>query len=358
MLTRADRAVELASTIKAAGRRLGFLHVGVTDASALDEPRARLARWLTEGRHGHMRYLEEFQARHERFLAAIPNLRSLVIVAAGYEANISPRVRHQAAGRIARYAMGRDYHEVVRARLEELGAELQRLVEDPVTIRCCVDTTAVHERSLAASAGLGFIGKNTCLILPKGGSWIVLGVLATDLEIAPDRPLTHTCGACTRCLEACPTGALTEPYRMDARLCIAYLTLEHRGDIPPALQEHMGNWIAGCDICQEVCPYNAKPAEPSWLELTPSAGAGDSIPLEEILAYGDAEVFQRRFAKTALTRPTYQGMVRNAAIAAGNAGDPQLVQALRTRADDPDPVIQRAARTALNKLGALQEIGS
>lgn len=343
-------AASLSRAIRVEAMRLGFTRVGIAPAEALDPARRWLAQWIAEGRHGQMRYLEGFADRHARFLEGLPGLRSFLVVAASYAAPETPASHTGPVGRVARYAAGRDYHAVLLERLKALADALRTLADRPILARCCVDTAPIHERSLAAAAGLGFIGKNTCLILPRGGSWVVLGAIATDLELAPDAPVTHTCGACTRCLDACPTGALTAPYEMDARRCIAYLTLEHRGPIADDLKPQIGPWVAGCDICQEVCPYNAQPAHATWEALTPSAGAGQGLPLPDLLRLDSPEAFYARFAGTAVTRPRYQGLVRNAAVAAGNSGDPSLLPLLRARTDDPDPTIREAATWAVHQL--------
>jgi len=337
--------------IRAEALRLGFTRVGIAPAEALDPARRWLAHWIAEGRHGQMQYLEGFASRHARFLEQLPGLRSFIVVAASYyAAPPTPASHAEPIGRVARYAAGRDYHAVLLEQLDALADAVRALVDRPILARCCVDTAPIHERSLAAAAGLGFIGKNTCLILPRGGSWVVLGAIATDLELAPDAPVTHSCGACTRCLEACPTGALTAPYEMDARRCIAYLTLEHRGPIADHLKPQIGPWVAGCDICQEVCPYNAQPATATWKALTPAAGAGQGLHLPDLLCLDSPEAFRVKFGGTAVTRPRYEGLVRNAAIAAGNSGDPSLLPLLQARTDDPDPTIREAARWAVRQL--------
>ena len=297
-----------------------------------------------------MDYLARFRERYQRFREAFPQLRSLIVVAARYTGEVAPFSNASPRGRVARYAAGQDYHHAVLRRLHQLGEELQAFATWPVHYRCCVDTAPLHERSLAKAAGIGFIGKNTCLIIPKGGSWVVLGVIATDLILEPDAPSTQSCGACRRCLDACPTNALVKPYEMDARRCISYLTLEHRGSIPEELRAQIGPWLIGCDICQEVCPYNAAPGAASWPELTPAAGTGQGIPLKEALGIHDPETFRTAFSGTALTRPKYQGFVRNAAIAAGNASDPELLPLLRQRLQDEDPVIRDATSWAASKM--------
>ena len=230
----------LTEAVKDAGRRVGFVRLGIAAPSALDGAQPLIERWVARGHHGQMSYLAEFGTRHARFRASLHDIKSLLIVAASYAGHPPPTGPGQ--GKVARYAAGKDYHRVLDRRLKILGGELERLAGRPLRLRSCVDTAPIHERALAREAGVGFIGKNTCLIVTTTGSWVVLGLLATDLSLTPDAPLTTShCGSCTRCLEACPTQALTAPYEMDARRCIAYLTLEHRGSIPEPMRDAMGS---------------------------------------------------------------------------------------------------------------------
>lgn len=253
----------LADTLAAKARQLGFELFGI--APAHDSAHADyLRRWIANGRHGQMTFLAERLAERLSPATFLPGCKTALCVALNYHVPLEPPptpAPGQTLGRIARYALGEDYHEPIKTKLYALADYTRQLAPGSQT-RCGVDTAPIPERELAARAGLGWIGKNTCLIHPRLGSWLFLGVVLTTLDLpttAPLHPAGH-CGTCTRCLDACPTDALhpDRPYQLDASQCIAYLTIEHPGDFPPHLAPAMGNWLYGCDICQDVCPYNAK----------------------------------------------------------------------------------------------------
>lgn len=317
---------ELTNAIKQESLRLGFHAVGITSTSALERRRNELLQWIQAGHAGEMSYMQNFVERQATLLKRLPNIKSVIILAAGYGENqptISPDTSvptvETAFGRVARYAKGRDYHRAIAKRLKKLEAFIQdQAGPEQQTIRC-VDTNAIQERALAESAGLGFIGKNTCLIMPKGGSYFFLAGLLTSLELVPDAPISWDCGACNLCIEACPTDALWQPFELDARRCIAYLTIEHKGTIDPELRPLMGNWLFGCDICQEVCPYN-KPAakSPIWIEFQAASGVGTQLPLEKVFACQTDAQFENQFAGTPLMRAKRAGLLRNARIVAAN----------------------------------------
>ena len=251
-------------------------------------------------------------------------------------------------GRISRYAWGEDYHRWLLSRLEAL---VQRIVAQagPFPYRCYVDTGPLLERAWAQAAGLGWVGKNACLLHPCLGSYLFLGVALLGVDLEPT-PLSAfpTCGCCTRCLEACPTGALIAPGLVDARRCLAYLTIEHRGPIPEPLRPAVGEWLFGCDLCQEVCPWNRRPLAVHATE-TPPPGATLSLP--ELLALDEAG-FRARFRVTPLWRATRAGLARNAALVLGNRGDPAAMPALRQAAThDPDEVVREQAAWSLSHLG-------
>ncbi len=326
---------ERTRAIKEAALRLGFLAAGVAPPDALAARRAELNRWLRSGMAGGMAYMESFFERQRRLLADLPDLRSILVLAVAYDAQPQPHPSPNGArtmGRIARYAVGRDYHRVIGKRMRQLESMIRSTAQGPMRIIRCIDTGPVQERVLAEQAGLGFLGKNTLLILPKGGSFVFLAALLTNLELIPDQPIEWNCGSCTLCIQACPTQALTEPYRLDARRCISYLTIENRDEIAPELRPKVGDWIFGCDICQEVCPYNrAVRPEPiegqtacPWPEFRPENGAGRSLPFEEILHIRTDEEFLARFGGTPLMRAKRQGLLRNAAVALGNSQTPAL----------------------------------
>ncbi len=346
------RPPELTDRLKREALHLGFDAVGVASASAsaLESHRENLAHWIQAGFAGELRYMREFFERRARLQEGFPTLRSMIMVAVSYSDGSSP-APEPATGRIARYAGGRDYHRAMDKRLRRLEAFIRAELAPTARLTRAVDTRPIQERALAERAGLGFFGKNTCLIRPKGGSYFFLGALLTDLELVPDEPIRWDCGNCTLCLEACPTGALTKPYELDARRCISYLTIEFKGTIDSALRPHMKDWIFGCDICQEVCPYNRTAQKPRWEEFQPGAGAGGRLPLQEILSCRTDQSFLKRFAGTPLMRAKREGLLRNAAIAAANSGEAALVsEVAKTLAEDPSPMVREQAAWALERL--------
>jgi epoxyqueuosine reductase len=295
-----------------------------------------------------MRWLEKDPARRSDPGRVVPGARSVLVVAVPYGEADEP-APPPGRGFVARYARGEDYHRALERRLKLLLADLPGVVGKPVAGRWYVDTGPVLERAAAARAGLGFIGKNTCLIAPRRGSYLLLGALILDLPLEPDPPAIGSCGKCVRCLEACPTGAFPEPFVLDSRRCVSFWTIEHRGPIPAEIRERMGSMIFGCDVCQEVCPWNRFASEPDP-ELAPREEnrAPELIPLLRL----DEETFRERFPRSAVRRAKRAGFVRNAAVALGNAGDraavPALVEALR---GDPDSIVRGHAAWALGRLG-------
>jgi len=329
---------------------LGFDLVGVAPAQTPAEALQAYLGWLARGDYGEMAYMARADrvARRADPALILPGVRSLVCVAVHYDSGPPPPV-DPLHGRVARYAWGQDYHDWMLPRLEELAAWL-RAEAGGAAHRAYVDTGPLLERAFAARAGLGFIGKNTCLIHPRLGSWLLLGVLLVDVELPAGKPLPPRCGSCTRCLDACPTGALTAPYRLDARRCIACLTIEHGGPIPPELRPLLGDRVFGCDECQTVCPWQ-RFSPPTAVAAFRAADAGRAAPsLLELLAM-DEEAFRRRFAGTPLLRTGRERLQRNAAVALGNAGDPRAVPALRRALDDPSPLVREHAAWALERLG-------
>jgi epoxyqueuosine reductase len=282
--------------------------------------------------------------------------RSLIVVAVSYRTEEPDATQHSAlstqhsrAGRVARYAWGSDYHDVMKARLTLLTEFLSEKVGHTVRARTFVDDGPLVERDAAVRAGLGFRGKNTNL-LTSIGSFVFLGALLTDVELEFDRPIQKDCGSCRICIDACPTDALDQAYHLAAERCIAYLTIEHRGPIDTDLRPKLGDWIFGCDICQEVCPYNAstrgKPR--GWFEFEPRLGT--RLDLASVLAMDD-EGFRETFRGSPVKRAKRRGLVRNAALALGNVGLPEDRRTLeRVTADDPDLVVRDAAEWALTRL--------
>ena len=260
-------------------------------------------------------------------------------------------------GRVARYAWGRDYHEVIKSRLFRLREDLEEDLGTKIKARGFTDAVPLLERSAAQKAGLGFFGRNSCLIDGDIGSYFFIADLIVDLELEPDEPGSGTCGRCTRCMDRCPTGAIKAPGVVDARLCISYLTIENAGEIPRELRPKVGDWAFGCDVCQEVCPYNkAKATKSRWPEFSAQSGAGPYLEIEAVLGVRTDEEFEARFAGTPLTRPGRAGLLRNCCVAAGNlkleGAVPVLEDCLR---DDPSALVRGHAAWALGEIGGGEE---
>ena len=333
---------------------LGFEVVGVTDVARLDGAEAPFRAWLAAGRHGDMDYLADRAERALRPDALLPGALSVVTVAVEHATDAPPPVPDGRSGRGARYAWGLDYHVVVGDRLEALARRFEARVGRGVRARALVDGAPLLERAVAVRAGLGFVGKNTLVIRPGRGSWALLGELLVDVALAPTGPGPGgTCGACVRCLDACPTAAFDEAFMLDARRCISYLTIEHRGAIPVELRPRLGPWVFGCDVCQEVCPFNRAARPAPWPELRPEAGVGPALDLVATLALDTDEAFRARFRGTPLLRPKRRGLLRNAAVVARNVGATAAVPALDDRVRfDPEPLVREHALWALAGLDA------
>ncbi len=324
---------------------LGFTHCGFAAAVPIARG-AFLAGWLDAGFAGSMHYLGRHPERRLTVAGILPQARTVISLAFPYAPPPLPAVdwKRTLRGRIAAYARGADYHRVIDARLTALEDVLARTFPGRATRRY-VDTGAVLEREWAMRAGLGWFGKNTMLLGTRAGSWFFLAELVTEAVLAPDVPTDEHCGRCTRCLDACPTGALAEGLVMDARRCIAYLTIEHRGPIPRAFRPQLGPWVFGCDVCQEVCPWNAPGA------ATSSADADGLLPFLPDLLRLDPSAFRRRFHDTSLARARRRGLLRNAAVVLGNTGNPAAVPALRHALGDRDPLLRQHAAWALGAIG-------
>lgn len=337
----------LAARVKQAARDAGFDLVGIAGTAA-PAGLAFFADWVARGYAGEMAYLAGQVAKRSDLLAAFPWARSLVCVGLQYD---TPHPYSTEApgdrGWIARYAWGDDYHDVVTARLDRLVAVLEAEV-GAFRSRRYSDTGPIAEKAWAAAAGVGAYGKNTCLLDAEHGSWFFLGEIVTDLELAPDEPRTDLCGTCTACLDACPTQAFPEPYVLDATRCISYLTIETKGAVPEALRPGMGRHVFGCDICQDVCPWNRKRKQrgPAAFEPRPGLLAPDL----EGLAGLDAVSFAARFRRNPVKRAKRRGLLRSVAIALGNAGDPDARPALEKLATDEDALVREHASWALARL--------
>lgn len=342
-----DRAA-LSATIKSEARRIGFGLVGIAPAVSPDGFGA-LQEWLQRGFAGEMGYLPRREAAYEHPEHVLPGVKSVIVLAVDYQ-TAEPAPAVGGAGRVSRYAWGEaDYHDVLRAKLKELAGVLHEARPGCKT-RGVVDTAPLLERDFARLAGLGWFGKNTMLINKQRGSWFFLSALLTDVELDYDQPHeTSHCGTCTRCLDACPTDAFPEPYVLDARRCISYLTIELRGPIPSDLREGMGQWLFGCDVCQDVCPWNRKAptSGESAFQPSPDLTPADAV---ELLKMSEVE-FRRRFRDTPLWRPGWAGLLRNAAVVLGNTGDAQFIPALVEALNHSEPLVRGAVAWALGRIG-------
>jgi epoxyqueuosine reductase len=334
--------VNVSALAKSLALEAGFDLAGV---ATLGEPETapRLHEWLSASMHGEMTYLERGAALRDDTRRPEPGMRSAIVVALDYGGR-------QPSGPIARYARGNDYHDVMRNRLHALHRMLEAALDSAFAARPYVDTGPILERDLARRAGLGWFGKNTMLIHPERGSFFFLGALFVSLDLVPDEPFaTDHCGTCTRCIDACPTNAIVDARVLDATKCISYLTIEHRSAIPAELRPAIAELVFGCDICQDVCPWNQKFAVgPGDADLAPREDR-TSPDLPHLLGLDDAG-FRETFRGSAVTRAKRRGLSRNVAVALGNRGDVRDVPALRAALErDPDPLVRGHAAWALGR---------
>ncbi|WP_375427840.1 tRNA epoxyqueuosine(34) reductase QueG [uncultured Sphingomonas sp.] len=330
---------------------LGFAACGIAPADAAPRSGERLREWLAEGRHGDMIWMEE-RAHHRESPAALwPEVRSVIALGMSYAPAADPLALAEEGdrGRISVYAQGGDYHDVVKRQLKALGRWLANAAG--CDLKVFVDTAPVMEKPLAEAAGLGWQGKHTNLVSRDHGSWLFLGAIYTTLDLEPDWGGVASCGSCDACQRACPTDAFPAPYRLDARRCVSYLTIEHRGPIPHEFRSRMGNRIYGCDDCLAVCPWNKFAASAAANRAFLPRAELTAPSLGDLLDLDDAG-FRQVFAGSPIKRIGRDRMVRNVAVAAGNSGDPALVERLIRLLDDPAPVVRGAAVWALGRLDA------
>ncbi|MCE9616267.1 MAG: tRNA epoxyqueuosine(34) reductase QueG [Lentisphaerae bacterium] len=326
----------------------GFDDVRVTSAAPHPEAGRIFRAWIERERHGEMRWLESDPDRRATPQHHISDARAILTLAVNHYRVAAPLVAGE--GRVARYAAGEDYHRVLDRGMQAMIVDLQR--SDPHGMyRYYVDYGPVLERAFAERAGLGFIGRSANLIHPRFGTYVFLATIITNapLPLTPRSP--GTCGQCRRCLEVCPTGALTSPYEIDARLCISYLTIENRGPIPRHLRPLIGHWLFGCDLCQEVCPYNARLPEGQHPRLARSRIAGTALDIPSILSIRTARDFSARFSRSPLRRAKREGLLRNAAVVAGNLRQAPLVPALVQALQDASPLVRGHVVWALAQCG-------
>lgn len=347
--------MSLTQDLKAEAHRLGFDLVGV--ASPVPAPHLQVyERWLDAGRQAQMAYLQTPAARERRadLRRILPEVRSVLSLGMRYPAPAQPAEAEAGSprGRVAAYAWGDDYHEVLPERLQALVAFLERQLGRAVPNCWYTDTGPILERDYAQLAGLGWIGKNTCLIHPRLGSYFLLAEILLGIELEPDAPfITDHCGGCTRCLESCPTQCILPDRTLDAGRCISYLTIELKGAIPLELRPQMGDWIFGCDICQQVCPWNLRFAAPQG---DPAFAPRVDVPapdlIQELLL--TPETFNRKFKRSPVQRARRRGYLRNVCVALGNAGDPDAVPVLgKVLLEEAEPLARGHAAWALGRIG-------
>ncbi|MEM9194303.1 MAG: tRNA epoxyqueuosine(34) reductase QueG [Myxococcota bacterium] len=338
---------DLKSELVARALALGFARVGVARAEPLTAAGARLRVWLQRGFHGEMRWMEDTaevrcDVGHEGML---PSATSVVVLCTPYSDG-APAPQPLGAS-IARYAVGRDYHNVLHKRLRKLASFLRAAGH---RVRASVDSLPVFERAWAERAGVGFIGKNACLIVPGIGSHVFLSTLVTDAELPADEPMKERCGSCTLCLDACPTQAFAAPRQLDARRCISYLTIEHRGPIPEEQLDQVSDWLFGCDVCQDVCPFNRGRGEPFDASAFAPHPRWHELTVEEVFDLDEA-AFAERFQGSPVRRAGRDGFLRNAAAAVGRTGDRRHLPLVRERAaTDSSALVRDACRRTVETL--------
>ncbi len=329
--------------VHAAAQAVGLALAGITTAQVLDRERAYLLDHVRRGMLSGFDWYTEERAREvtdPRTL--LPEVRSIIAVGVPYWSGaVVPPQDGVLRGRIARYAWGNDYHRILRRRMRALTERLEAHVGPELQVRMVVDTARILDRATAARAGVGWTGKNSMLLAPRHGSWLMLGEVLLNVDLPPDLPLTHNCGRCTRCLIDCPTQAIVEPYRVDANRCLSYLTIEHHGSIPRQFRAPLGNRVFGCDVCQEVCPYTAAARESRDADFAPRTLMNAFPALIDLLQMSE-EQFRGWYSGTPVTRTKRAGLARNAALALGNSGDPRAIDPLRHALHAHDEAVVRS----------------
>lgn len=350
----------LTAHVKQLAAASGLMLAAVTTAEELPELAGLLERRIAAGR---LDGLDWFTPERARFSADPRNLQatavSVLSVGIAYW-SVDPGKPDDGVprGRISRYARGLDYHRLLKARMRTLHAKIEQEVGRPVAARCLVDTARIVDRALAARSGLGWYGKHSCIIVPGHGSWVLLGELLLDVELEPDPPLERDCGRCAICLDRCPTGAIVAPYTIDSPRCLSFQTIEQRGAIPRDLRSSLGDWVFGCDVCQEVCPYTRAAAAEPVPELLPH-GVDNAYPSLRWLLAMTEEEFRETYRGTPVLRTKRRGLARNAAVALGNIGGeedvPHLVRGLESH---DEPLVRGHAAWALGRLGGRKAIAA
>ncbi len=354
VLEPAASTADLNTLLHDEARKLGLDAIGIARLGSSGELAARLDYFLKDGRHGDMDWMEENADRRGDPLRLWPEARTAIMVGQSYAPPTDPldALEQSDRGVISVYAKGRDYHDIVKKKIKSLARAFA--AKSGADVKVFVDTAPLMEKPLAMKAGLGWQGKHTVLVSREHGSWLFLGAILTTAELSPDAAEVSHCGSCSRCLDVCPTKAFPAPYQLDARRCIAYLSIEHKGHIAPEFRTAIGNRVFGCDDCLAVCPWNKFAATATEMRFAAQAGT-DNPPLAELLALDDA-AFRQRFAGTPIKRTGRNRVLRNALIAAGNSGDRSLLPQIEPLLDDDSPLVRAMAIWSAKRLMSAAEI--
>ncbi len=339
-----------AEKIKELARARGFHQSGITGLAELEEGERAIREWTDAGFHGGMKYLEDFEARKKKFFEDMPDASSVLVLGVNYfDFQKKERPAGGLTGKIARYAWGRDYHEIIRAKHLELIEDIRKTAGPAFKAKSCVDIQPVPEKFAARQAGFGFVGKNSLVLSKEFGPWIFLSEIVMNLDLTADTPAEGNCGTCRSCQSVCPTGALNTDYQIDARLCIAYLTIEHKGIIPRELRPKIKDWVFGCDECLDICPFTSKSKQTDCGELTASSGFGPELQMEKLFSLSTNAEYEKEFSGTALLRASRKQMLRNACVVLGNSGRPEAVSYLQKALADPAWLVRLHAVWGLSR---------
>ena len=339
--------------VKSLAQDVGFDACGITVPKPVREAEDTLQRWIHQGKNGEMKYLEHYENRRNQFWKNFEEAKSVIVLGVNYyskDDGAKPKGENSIRGRVARYAWGEDYHRVISKSLEQFKVKLRQEADREIKFESAVDTKPLLERTLAQRAGLGFIGKQTQLLSFQFGPWLFLAELVTDLELEPDEPFSGSCGSCRICIDACPTQAIEETGSIDARKCIAYLTIEHKTEIPLELRPKIGNWVFGCDECLNVCPYTVRQKETCWSELTREAGFGTELDLFELFEIKSNRNYNIQFGLSAISRGNRKQLLRNACVVLGNAGSESALPVLNEALEDSSALVREHARWAIDQI--------
>ncbi len=342
--------------IKNLAQECGFHACGIVEPKPIEEAEKALHMWTKQGKHGDMKYMEDYEERKNRFWEQFPNAKSVIVLGINYFSSrpksAAPVASTPGTGRIARYAWGKDYHLVLSKKIDQLKKMINQEIGNNFYCESAVDTKPLLERSLAEQAGIGFIGKQTQLLSLQFGPWLFLSELITNIPFEPDEPFSGNCGTCRLCIDECPTEAIQPDGYLDARKCIAYLTIEHKNEIPADIRPKIGNWLFGCDECLNICPYTAKQKETDCEELTEKNGFGSGLNLIELFGIKSNRQYQKYFNGTALLRASRKQLLRNAAVVLGNLGNKEALGVLKKALAD-QPLIREHAAWAIQKIEKL-----